>query len=93
MNEHENINRISGKKKNKKYIDMNLPGFILGVRVPGPSKGDLEMALKKFKKIIKESGILLEVKERQEYLKPSVKKRKQRLQAIHRKNSDYFNEE
>ena len=80
-------------KKKKKYVDMNLPGYAIGVRVPGPSNGDLEMALRKFKTIVKEAGIIDEFRDRQEFIKPSVKKRKQKLQAIRRKDSDYYDED
>ena len=38
--------------------------------------GDVNGALRKFKKKVQESGILQEVRERQEYVKPSVKRAK-----------------
>lgn len=42
-------------------------------------EGDFEKAFKKFKKIVEKEGILTEVKRREFYEKPSVKrKRKQR---------------
>ncbi len=34
--------------------------------------GNVEKALRKFKKLVQESGILDEVKERMEYVKPSI---------------------
>ena len=37
--------------------------------------GNVEKALKKLKKKVQESGLLLELKERETYTKPSVKKK------------------
>jgi small subunit ribosomal protein S21 len=45
-------------------------------------KGDINRALKKFKRGVMESGHLLELRERQQYTKPTTKRRKQKLQAI-----------
>lgn len=36
--------------------------------------GDVNSALRKFKKKVQDSGILQEVRERQEYVKPSVRR-------------------
>ena len=93
MEEYKNEQFDPSKKKKKKYVDMNLPGFSLGVRVPGNTDRDIEMALRKFKRMIKDSGILEEVRARQEFLKPSVVKRKMKLEAIRRNNSDYYQDE
>lgn len=68
------------KKKKKQQNDF----FTTSVKVNGSDKIALEIALRKFKKMVKDSGILLEFRERQEYLKPSVKKRKMKIQAIRR---------
>jgi len=77
------------KKKKKKTTNTNQREFTLGVKVNGSSKSDLEFALRKFKKIIKDSGVLLEYKDRQEFLKPSVVKRRKKLQAIRNSKSRY----
>ena len=45
-------------------------------------KGDINRALKKFKRGVMESGHLLELRERQTYTKPKTVRRKQKLQAI-----------
>ena len=45
-------------------------------------KGNIQQALKKFKNKTMDSGHLLELRERQQYLKPSVIKRKQKKDAI-----------
>jgi len=43
--------------------------------------GNIEKALRKFKKKISESGLLLELKDRETYTKPSVKKKIARAMA------------
>ena len=45
-------------------------------------KGDINRALKKFKRGVMESGHLQEVRERQTYTKPKTIRRKQKQQAI-----------
>ena len=65
---------MSKKQKQHQAI---VPGNTLAVKVPGSSREDLAYALKAWKRKIKSSGILEEVKERKEFIKPSVKKRKQ----------------
>ena len=45
-------------------------------------KGDINRALKKFKRGVMESGHLLELRERQQYTKPTTLRRKQKQQAI-----------
>jgi small subunit ribosomal protein S21 len=44
--------------------------------------GDINRALKKFKRGVIESGHIFELKDRQEYTKPTTKRRKQKQQAI-----------
>ena len=57
--------------------DMEIPGCYSAVRVVG---GNIELALKMFKRKMKESGKLEELKERKEFLKPSaIKRRKMQL--------------
>jgi len=75
-----------GKIHKKKRIrrtaeDFVLPGAV-GVKVPGNQPGDFETALRKFKKLVKETGIIYEVKSRREYVKPTTKKRAQKKSAI-----------
>jgi len=43
--------------------------------------GDVERALKKFKKKVSESGLLLELQKRETYTKPSVKNKVARAMA------------
>ena len=58
---------------------MEIPGKYLAVKVVN---GNIELALKAFKRKMKDSGKMEEVKDRKEYLKPSAIKRKQKQQAI-----------
>lgn len=46
--------------------------------------GNWEKALRKLKKKVTESGLLQEVKERQEFVKPTVKRKLAKNQAIRR---------
>ena len=56
--------------------------------VPGKFKaakvinGNIEAALKFWKRQVKESNVLQEVKDRKEFIKPSAIKRKQKMDAI-----------
>jgi small subunit ribosomal protein S21 len=43
--------------------------------------GKIDRALKQFKRKFKQTGIVKELRERQQFTKPSVKKRKQKLKA------------
>jgi len=45
-------------------------------------KGDINRALKKFKRRVNDSGHLLELRERKYYTKPTTVRRKNKLQAI-----------
>ena len=45
-------------------------------------KGNLNRALKQFKRKFKQTGVLKEVRERKNYTKPSTKRRKQKEKAI-----------
>jgi small subunit ribosomal protein S21 len=45
-------------------------------------KGDINRALKRFKRAVIESGHIFELKDRQEYTKPTTKRRKQKQQAV-----------
>ncbi len=64
------------RRKKQKKSDWALGGQ--GVKV---LNGDVELALKRFKKIIKDSKKLIELSERRFYTKPSVKKRLEKKMA------------
>jgi small subunit ribosomal protein S21 len=59
--------------------DMEIPGVYSGVRVV---HGNIELALKMFKRKMKDSGKLEELKDRKEFLKPSAIKRRKMQLAI-----------
>lgn len=46
--------------------------------------GNVEKALRKFKKKIQETGLLLELRERGEYTKPNVIRKQKKKQAVKR---------
>ena len=64
------------RRKKQKRSDWALGGQ--GVKV---LNNDVELALKRFKKLIKDSKKLVELSERRFYTKPSVKKRLERKMA------------
>lgn len=76
-------------KENKKK-DLSLPGFGIGVKVPGPEKHDIEVALRLFKRKFKESGITEQLRDRMYYNSPSQVKheRSQRIERIRRNNKN-----
>lgn len=81
--------------KIEKRIDHIIPGQVLGVKVAKTKRypeGDVNGAILKWKRIIKDSGILDVVKERQEFKKDSIVKREQLnkakyIQKIQRENN------
>jgi small subunit ribosomal protein S21 len=54
--------------------------------------GNIEKALKQFKRKTSESGHLQELRDRQEYIKPSAVKRKTKQQAIRSEKLRVWNE-
>lgn len=50
--------------------------------------GNVERALRKFKKKVQKKGTLEEVRDRQEFLKPSAKRKLQKEAAIRRNKRD-----
>lgn len=61
-------------KNYRKRSDFIIPGVPGGVRVPGPTSGDLEKALKIFKRQLKDSEKLDEFKERRYFEGKSAKR-------------------
>ena len=56
-------------------------------------KGNINKALKQFKRKFKQTGILKEVRERKNYTKPSIKRRKQKEKAILKRKYKEENDE
>jgi small subunit ribosomal protein S21 len=51
--------------------------------VPLKEGENIEKALKKFKRKFEKTGVVKELRVRQAFIKPSIKKRKQRIHAIY----------
>ena len=58
---------------------MIVPGRFRAAKVVN---GNIEAALRFFKRQMKDSDVLQEVRDRQEFIKPSAVKRKQKQQAV-----------
>jgi small subunit ribosomal protein S21 len=67
--------------KKQKQHQMIMPGNALGVNVVGTTREDLASAIKTWKRKVKSSNVLETVKDRKEYIKPSVQKRAERSKA------------
>lgn len=68
----------------KKLQDL-IPGQLMGTNV---QPGDLNRALRRWKKSVKDSGIVQELFSRKEFEKPSVSKRKIKKEAIYRQEKE-----
>ena len=75
-----NFNKPFKKKEFKKFPKDE--GLMVTVR--GDKPEDLMKAMKRFKRIVKESGILQEYKDKQYFQKPSEKKGLRKQQGIRR---------
>jgi small subunit ribosomal protein S21 len=51
--------------------------------IPVKEGENIDKALKKFKRKFEKTGVVKELRERQKYTKPSVKKRETKLKAIY----------
>ncbi|MCK9269452.1 MAG: 30S ribosomal protein S21 [Bacteroidales bacterium] len=51
--------------------------------VPVKEGENIERALKKYKRKFEKTGVVKEVRERQKFTKPSIKKREARMKAIY----------
>ena len=56
-------------------------------------KGNINRALKLFKRKFKQTGVLKEVRERKNYIKPSAKRRKEKEKAILKRKYKEDNDE
>lgn len=71
--------RQNHKHNRNRSYDPSRKGIYVEVR-----NGDISGAIRKFKKKVQESGILQEVKDRQEYVKPSEKRKRDKAAAKRR---------
>ena len=74
-------NSFGGNKKKKEFKKFPKDEGLM-VTVRGDTELDMTKAMKRFKRLIKESGILQEYKDRQVFQKPSEKKRLAKQQGI-----------
>ena len=51
-------------------------------------KGDINRALKKYKRKVNDSGHLMELRDRQQYTKPKTVRRKEKMDAIRRNDRE-----
>jgi small subunit ribosomal protein S21 len=74
----------SGKpiRNYRKRHEFIMPGCPSGVKVPGSSSEDLEKALKIFKRQLKDTGTMEELRDRRNYIKPSKVKMVKMEKAI-----------
>ena len=72
-------NRQKRPYKKIRREDMDVSGCATAVKVVN---GNIELALKAFKRKLKDSGKIEELKDRKEYIKPSAVKRKKMQQAV-----------
>ena len=79
----KNFNNFGGVKKKKEFKKFPKDEGLM-VTVRGDKPEDLMKAMKRFKRIVKESGILQEYKDKQYFQKPSEKKRLRKQQGIRR---------
>ena len=66
------------RKKRLTREDFQIPGLPRAVKVPD---GNIEQALRRFKKMMKQTDVITELKERREYIKPSKKRYMERKRA------------
>lgn len=64
-----------------KKLQESAPKNLLGTTV---TEGNIDKALRRFKKNIKDSGMILELFSRREFTKPSITKRKVKKEARYR---------
>ncbi len=55
---------------------------MIEVKIHDDSQGSFEKAMKRFKKLVQEDGFMMELRDRRHFIKPSVRKRQKRLEAI-----------
>jgi ribosomal protein S21 len=55
------------------------------VKVTGNTDADIQRAIRIFNKKVKEAGIIQEIYSRREYVKPSVKKKLKKEEAVRRR--------
>jgi len=103
-NEKNDFGNVEKGKEKKPKKNFDLPGFVssdgkiitycVGVKIPkaGPDEDKraiLEMALRTFKRKVKEAGVIEDYKLKQEFVKKSVIKRQKKNEAARRERRGY----
>lgn len=65
---------------------------MIEVKINDDSQGAFEKAMKIFKKKVQDDGFMMELRDRKHFIKPSVKKRQKRLEAIRTQKRNLRNE-
>ena len=83
---HNSKKKHFKRKKRLTREDFQIPGQPRAVKVPD---GNIEQALRRFKKMMKQTDVISELKERREFIKPSKRKymEKKRAAGIQRKRT------
>ena len=87
---HNSKKKHFKRKKRLTREDFQIPGQPRAVKVPD---GNIEQALKRFKKMMKQTDVISELKERREYIKPSKKRymARKRAEGMQKKATKIFN--
>jgi len=68
---HDSKKKHFKRRKRLTREDFQIPGQPRAVKVPD---GNIEQALRRFKKMMKQTDVITELKERREFIKPSKKR-------------------
>ena len=66
---------------------------MIEVKITDDNPGTFEKAIKRFKKLCQEDGFMMELRDRKQFTKPSVKKRQKRLEAIRKQKIEQRKEQ
>ncbi len=55
---------------------------MIEVKINDDSQASFEKAMKRFKKLCQDDSFMMELRDRKHFIKPSVKRRQKRLEAI-----------
>ena len=78
VRKHNSKKKFFKRKKRLTREDFQIPGKPRAIKVPD---GNIEQALRRFKKMMKQTDVISELKERREYVKPSKKRYMERKRA------------
>lgn len=76
------------RKKDQTPIAGGMEVYVIQTGDPKKDRANIDFALREFKKKIKKSGIMNELRQRESYMSPSQYKRYRKNEAIKRKKRD-----